>query len=325
MKQLILVTGGAGFIGSHLVDALLLAGHKVIVYDNFDEYYSGKETNIKYNFGKENFKLMRADILDYESLATRARKVDVIFHLAAQPGVRYSMKNPAKTTMVNVLGTLNVLRSAKEACVKRVIVASSSSVYGNPKYMPVDENHPTNPISVYGLSKLAAEAYCKLYYRQFNLPIVVLRYFTVYGPRQRPDMAFYRWARQIFEGKPITIYGDGTQTRDFTYIADVIDATIKAAEIDEIEGEIFNIGGGSRVSINDAVKSLIEISEVDDVQIRYEPPKLGDVKDTHADISKARRLLGFKPNVGLEEGLRNFVEWYKQRFLAERSGINDVK
>jgi len=312
-----MVTGGAGFIGSHLVEKLVGMRNTVIVYDNFDRYYLGKEKNIQYLIDNDFFRLIKADILNYEILLKSMKGVDVVFHLAAQPGVRFSMVNPIRTSQVNIIGTLNVLKAARKMGVKRVIFASSSSVYGQPKYLPINEGHPTEPISIYGASKLAAEKYCQIFNDQLNLPVVILRYHTVYGPRQRPDMAIYKWTQAIFEGKPVTIYGDGTQTRDFTFITDIISGTIKAAEVEGIDGETFNLGGGSRVSVNNVVKLLIQISGVEDVQVNYEPPKLGDVSDTHADINKARKILGFNPRVPLKEGLKCFIEWYKKYKLIK--------
>lgn len=312
----ILVTGGAGFIGSHVVEKLIEMNKKVIVYDNFDKYYLGKERNVQYLARSNLFKLVKADILDYETLRKATKDIDIVFHLAAQPGVRFSMENPMKTSDVNTIGTLNVLKAAKETSVKKLIFASSSSVYGQPKYMPVDERHPTEPISIYGASKLAAEKYCQIFNDQLNLPVIILRYHTVYGPRQRPDMAIHKWTRAIFENKPITIYGDGKQTRDFTFISDIIDGTIRVAEVDGIGGEIFNLGGGSRVSVKEVDKMLIEVSEVDNVQVVYEPPKLGDVSDTYADIAKARKMMDFNPKVQLKDGLKCFVEWYRKYKLG---------
>jgi len=308
----ILVTGGAGFIGSHLVDVLLSKNNKVIVYDNFDKYYLNKEKNIQHNLKESNFSLIKADILNYKNLLRSIKGVDIVFHMAAQPGVRVSMENPEKTTQTNILGTLNVLKAAKAMSVKRVVFASSSSVYGTPQYLPLDEKHPTNPLSIYGASKLAGEKYCKIFNAQIGLSTVILRYFTVYGPRQRPDMAFHKWVKAIFENEPLRIYGDGNQTRDFTFINDVIDGTIKAAEVDDADGEVFNIGGGSRHRINDIIKLLTGLLGVDDAQIIYESEKLGDVKDTHADITKAKNKLGYKPTVNMEEGLKQFISWYKK-------------
>ena len=319
MKRLkVLVTGGAGFIGSHLVETMIEMKNNIIVYDNFDKYYPHKEENLQHLMRSDLFTMIKADILDFETLRNATKDIDVFFHLAAQPGVRYSMLNPEKTIKTNVLGTLNVLKAAKEAEVKRIVFSSTSSVYGDPIYLPTDEVHPTDPISIYGASKLMAEKLCNIFYNQFDLPVVILRYFTVYGPRQRPDMAIHKWTRAVFEGKSITIYGDGNQTRDFTYISDVIDGTVKASEVEGIEGEIFNIGGGSRISVNNVVKMLIDRCRVPDAQIIYESSKAGDVKDTHTNITKARKILGFNPKVGLKEGLSRFIKWFKARTNIER-------
>lgn len=307
----IMITGGSGFIGSHLVDKLIVMGNKVIVYDNFDEYYKGKEENVRRHFRDSNFTLIRADILDHESLCRAMKGVDVIFHLAAQPGVGFSEENPVKTNTVNTTGTLNVLNAAKKMGVKKVIFASSSSVYGLPEYMPMDERHPTNPISVYGASKLAAEKYVRIYNGLPNLSTVILRYHSVYGPRQRPDMAIRKWTQQLFENKPPIIYGDGEQTRDFTYIDDIVEGTLKAAEIDGVEGETFNLGKGSRVSVNNVVRLLIKRIGKEDIDPIYTKPRPGDVSGTHADISKARKLLGYDPTATLNDGIKWFVRWFK--------------
>ncbi len=306
----VMVTGGAGFIGSNLVDNLIEKGNRVIVYDNFDEYYFGKENNIRRHLSNPNFVLVRADILNNDALLKAMKGVDVVFHLAAQPGVRFSLENPAKTNSINTVGTINTLQAAKKAEVKKVIFASSSSVYGVPRYMPLDEEHPTEPISIYGVSKLAAEKYCKIYSESVGLPVVILRYHTVYGPRQRPDMAIHKWADLLLKNIPPVIFGDGNQTRDFTYVDDIVEGTILAAETDDIDGEIFNLGCGSRVSINDVVNALIDITGKDNLQPIHQPPKLGDVSDTQADIHKAKKLLGYNPKTGLKEGLRIFVEWF---------------
>ncbi len=312
----VLVTGGAGFIGSHLVEKLLKLENRVTSYDNLDKYYLGKEKNIHQLAKNKRFKAFNADILDYETLLQSVKGADLVFHLAAQPGVRFSMEHPTKTTKVNVLGTLNLLKAAKEAGVKRVIFASTSSVYGEAKVMPIREEHPTEPISVYGASKLAAEKYCQVFNDQLGLPVVMLRYHTVYGPRQRPDMAFHKWTRCYFEHKPIVIYGDGKQTRDFTFVADIIQGTLRAAEVEEIGGEVFNLGGGSRVTVNEVVQSLLkELDSNDTAKVVYESAKLGDVPDTHANIEKAKKILGFKPTTRIEDGLKLYVEWYRNYCL----------
>jgi len=309
----IMVTGGAGFIGSHLVDRLIEMGNNVVVYDNFDEYYTGKEENIRDHLGNPNFTLIKGDILDYNALCKSMNKVDIVFHLAAQAGVRYSLENPLKTNTVNTSGTLNVLSAAKKNRVKKVVFASSSSVYGALQYMPVDEKHPTNPISIYGASKLVAEKYCQIYNNFLDLPTIILRYHTVYGPRQRPDMAICKWTKLLLSNKLPIIYGDGKQTRDFTYVEDIIDGTLKAAEIEDAEGEVFNLGGGSKTSINDTVKLLLKLTDKEDIDPIYKKPKMGDVHDTLADISKARKILGYYPKVNLYNGMIQFIRWEKSQ------------
>jgi UDP-glucose 4-epimerase len=304
----ILVTGGAGFIGSHLVDKLIEKENHVTVFDNFDEYYSGKEKNIQHHFSNPNFTLIKADILNKNLLFKTSKSVDVIFHLAAQAGVRFSFVNPNKTNIINTTGTLNILQAAKKEKIKKIIFASSSSVYGVPHYMPIDEKHPTEPLSIYGASKLIAEKYCKIYSQLLGLNVIILRYHTVYGPRQRPDMAIRKWTDLLFDNRSPEIYGDGNQTRDFTYISDIIRGTILAAEVDEIGGNIFNLGGGSNISVNELIKGLIKLTGKDLKPI-YKESKLGDVFDTHAKIQKAEKILGYTPKVNLQTGLNRFIKW----------------
>ncbi len=307
-----LVTGGAGFIGSRLADKLLERASLVVVYDNFDDFYAGKEDNVAHNLRNPKYRLIKADILDYETLLRVMKEVDVVFHEAAQPGVRFSLENPLKTNRVNVEGTLNVLMAAKQTGVKKVVYASSSSVYGTPKYVPMDEGHPKNPSSPYAVSKLVAEEYCRVFSEVYGLEIVSLRYFSVYGPRQRPDQAVRAFAERIARGQPPIVYGDGSQTRDFTYVDDVVEATIKAAEVDDIGGEVFNIGFGRETSIKDLVHKLIKLMEVEGkVEPEFKPSYKGDFPRTLADNSKARRVLGWEPTTSLDEGLRLFLEWFK--------------
>lgn len=306
----VIVTGGAGFIGSHLADTLLEMGNTVICYDCFTPYYTGKEANIEHNLGNPRYRLIKADIFDTSVLASAMKGVDVVFHLAAQPGVRYSIDHPDEVLRINTIGTLNLLKTAKQQDVRRVVYASSSSVYGNPKYTPVDEDHPTEPISPYGISKLASEKYCQYYYRIHGMDIRVLRYFTVYGPRQRPDMAIHIFTKAILEKRPPTIFGDGYQARDFTYVEDVVRGTILASERDGVGGEVFNIGAGHQISVNKLFQLLSKLAGLrDEIKPQHVPAKLEDVRETLADITKARKILGYNPHQDLEEGLKNFQEW----------------
>lgn len=309
----ILVTGGAGFIGSHLTERLLEQKNTVAVYDNFDDYYNGKMDNLRFAAKNPRFRLVKADILDYEKLSSAIASSDLVFHLAAQPGVRFSALNPWKTNKVNVDGTLNVLLASKTANVRKVVVASSSSVYGIPQYLPCDEKHPTLPISVYGTSKLASEDYCNTFFRAFKLPVTLLRYHTVYGPRQRPDMAIRKFAGMLYRGEVPTIFGDGNQTRDFTYVADAVEGTILAAESEDSLGETFNIGSGAQVSVNHMIKLVMQLTDRSDGKLVYTSQQVGDVPETHADIQKARTYLGYSPRWSLAQGLKAFFEWYTKK------------
>lgn len=310
-----LITGGAGFIGSNLADKLLNSGTKVICYDNFNSYYFGKERNIEKNLDNSNYRLVKGDILDLKSLSETAKEAEIIYHLAAQPGVRYSIQNPVEVSHININGTINVLEAMRLADVKRLVFASSSSVYGKPQHLPIQETHPTDPISPYGASKLAAEKYCELYGELYGFSISILRYFTAYGPRQRPDMAIHKFVKTILADQNPIIYGDGAQTRDFTYIDDIVQSTVLAAEKMMSGVHIFNIGGGQRISINDLIQRLISLcGKKDNIMPIYESKMFGDMSDTHADIGMASRLLGYKPITSLKEGLNNFIDWYNSSF-----------
>jgi len=305
-----LVTGCAGFIGSHLTDKLLDNGYYVIGIDCFTDYYPRKikEANLEKALENANFKLIIKDILDIDEFP----KVDYVFHEAAQAGVRTSW---GKTFEIyarnNILATQKLLEFYKDSDIKKFVYASSSSVYGDVSNLPMKEESLLNPLSPYGVTKLAAENLCYLYYKNYNFPIVSLRYFTVYGPRQRPDMAFNKFVRNLINGKEIMIYGNGEQTRDFTYIDDVVRATILAAENDGV-GEVLNIGGGSRISINKVISILEEITGKE-AKIKYIEKQRGDVMHTYADVNKAKRLLGWNAKVNIKDGLKKYVEWVINR------------
>lgn len=293
---------------------MLEEGHQVLCYDNLDSFYPGKWRNIEHNLGNPEFRVYENDILDLDALRESLEGVDIIFHEAAQPGIPISVKNPWKTYSTNVRGTLNVLLSALDADVKKIVYASSSSVYGNNVQRPTGEDCEAKPISPYGLSKLMTERLCGTFRELHELNVVIMRYFTVFGPRQRPDMAIRKFAGLMSSGKPARIFGDGEQTRDFTYVSDVVDANILALENDNADGEILNIGGGNSVTVNRVVSRLGEHFS-NAPEPTYEEIQQGDVDHTFADNSKARHLLGWKPKVSFDEGLRKFVDWFEKRIL----------
>ena len=306
------VTGGAGFIGSHLVENLAKVGHDVIIVDNLDPYYSVelKKHNLDRVLAQGNVSFVKGDICNLDFLKTVIDKeTDFVFHKAARAGVRVSVADPYLSNDVNVFGTLNVLKASLDADVERVVNASSSSVYGNKGDMPFDEKHRTCPISPYGVSKLAAEQYCRVFYEIYNIPTVSLRYFSVYGPRMRPDLAIRIFTEKILKNETINIFGSGNQTRDFTHIDDVVKANMKILETNKADGEILNIGGERRTSINDIVDKLEEIIGIAP-RVIYDEEQKGDAKHTLADTSLAKKLIGYSPTVHIEEGLNRYVEWY---------------
>lgn len=309
----VLVTGAAGFIGSTLVEKLLDLGSIVIGYDNFSDYYLGKEENILNFQSNDRFHLVRDTILNYAVLSKAMKSTEIVFHLAAQPGVRFSLENPVVTNRINTEGTLCVLMAAKKTNVKKVINASSSSVYGNLKYSPVDESHPNNPLSIYGVSKLAAEKYCDIYNKIHKQSVISLRYHTVYGPRGRPDMAIFKWIDALYHNKPITIFGDGTQTRDMTFVDDIVDGTLNASTANHISSDVFNLSSGRTVSMNYVLKKLEELTNKE-TKIIYEDFRTDDAKDTHGNIQKARQSINYNPKFTIEEGLGRTVNWYKEKF-----------
>ena len=301
-----LVTGCVGFIGSHLVDKLLEQGYEVIGIDCFTDYYQRgiKEANISNALKNEKFKLIEEDILNIDKYP----EVDYVFHLAAQAGVRASWgKSFEIYTRNNIEATQKLLEFYKDRKIKKFVYASSSSVYGDAK-LPMEEDSLLKPVSPYGVTKLAGENLCYLYWKNYNVPTVSLRYFTVYGPRQRPDMAIHKFVKAIFKGDEITVFGDGTQTRDFTFVDDAVEANILAANNDVV-GEVFNVGGGSRISVNELIKIMEDITEKK-ANMKYVEKQKGDVGDTLADVNKAKKELGWIPKVKIEEGLKKFVEWF---------------
>lgn len=309
----ILVTGGAGFIGSHVCERLLSMGKKVICVDNFNDYYDPrvKEDNASIMSGNPNFKLYRADITDSDKMAEvfRENKIDSVIHLAARAGVRASFADPALYETVNIHGTKVLLELAKEHRVSKFLFCSSSSVYGTNKKVPFSENDKIeNMISPYAQTKRKAELLCKEYHDKYGLSICCLRLFTVYGPRGRPDMAPYKFTKNVMEGKPIELYGDGSFKRDFTFVTDIVDGIISALTKD-IGFDIINLGDSKPVSISYFI-SLIEKATGKKAVVKKMPVAEGDVPLTYADISKARKLLDYNPKVNIEEGIKLFVDWY---------------
>lgn len=312
-----LVTGCGGFVGSHLTDRLLADGHRVVGLDSFTDYYSrfDKERNLTLARGSRRFTLHDADILT-APLETLLDGIDIVFHQAAQAGVRSSWGTQFDIyTRNNILATQRLLEACKSlTTLRRFVYASSSSVYGNAPGLPVRESGPTQPVSPYGVSKLAAEHLCSLYHANFGVPTVSLRYFTVYGARQRPDMAFHRFTAAAIRGDLITVHEDGRQTRDFTHVSDIVQANVLAAQRPEAVGNVYNIAGGSRVTLQHALDVMGKLVGRR-LRIAYGPKQAGDVRDTYADITRARRDLGYVPETDLDTGLRDEIAWYRAHKL----------
>src|SRR5579884_2644108 len=306
-----LVTGVAGFVGSHLAERLLSDGHEVYGIDAFTDYYSRqiKERNLEGLGSWKSFTFVEDDLLHIDLLPL-LEGIDWVFHQAGQPGVRASGGEDFSWYVKwNVLATQRLLEAVLHAkSVRRFVNASSSSVYGDTTALPVTETVAPQPVSPYGVTKLAAEHLCTLYHRNFGLPTASLRYFTVYGPRQRPDMAFHRFCKAVIDHKSIRVYGDGQQTRDFTYISDVVEANIRAATANAAIGQVMNIAGGSRVTVRHVIDLLQEITG-SAISVDFDEKQHGDVRDTFADTSFAERLIGYHPLVSLYEGLTNEFEY----------------
>lgn len=313
-NKCILITGGGGFIGSHLFESQIQKNNYIIVIDNFNDYYPGKETNFKeitkqYEI-KKDYNLLKGDLLDKSIYDKIDVDIDIIFHLAAQPGVRYSIEHASEVTYNNVVSTVNVLEYALKNKVEKVVYASSSSVYGNPIYTPLDEEHPKNPISPYAVSKLVGEIYADLYFRENSLPTTSVRFYTVYGPRGRPDMAIRKFFDLILQDKEIVIYGDGEQLRDFTYVSDIIDGLILAAESKKSVGETFNLGISNPITVNSLVDKMYNLANKPK-NLRYAEKQRGDVDITYANNEKAKKILDFHPKINIDEGLKLSYEWQK--------------
>ncbi len=310
----ILVTGGAGFIGSHLVDELLRQGHTVICVDNFNEFYSPKvkEKNIQEALKHPNYELYRIDVSDFDRMRSliSQNKPDKIIHLAATAGVRNSLINPKLYEEVNIKGTLNILELAREFKVSHVVFASSSSVYGNNTKIPFSETDNVDyPISPYAATKKAGELLCHTHHHLYKTNVVCLRFFTVYGPRGRPDMAPYIFTKAIMEGKPIHMFGDGETQRDYTFVTDIVSGIIKSMDLEGYH--IINLGNNNPVKLKDFI-SIIEKHTGKKAEIIRKPIPLGDVNITYADISKAKKLIGYDPKVPIDTGLKHLVEWFKE-------------
>ena len=309
----ILVTGGAGFIGSHLVERLLAEGHRVVCLDNFDDFYDPalKRRNLAQAMKQPGFRLVEGDLRDEEGLKKifTGEKFELVAHLAAKAGVRPSVENPALYVDVNLRGTVYLLEACKSHAVRRFIFASSSSVYGNSSRVPFAEEDPANtPISPYAATKKAGELLCHAYHHLHGMDIACLRYFTVYGPRQRPEMAIHKFTRSILEGKKIFLFGDGSSRRDYTYIDDAVGGTLGALRR-EHGFEVYNIGESQTITLTELI-AAIEEQVGKKAIIEHLPEQPGDVKLTYAEIGKARERLGYNPQTKIREGLGRFVRWY---------------
>lgn len=308
-----LVTGGAGFIGSNLVEGLLKRGFKVKVVDNFS---TGKRENIK-NFIKD-IELIEGDIIFYRTALKAAENVDVILHQAALPSVPRSISDPVASNEANITGTLNILEAAREKKVQKVIVASSSSVYGDSPVLPKREDMNINPLSPYAVTKLATEQYAMVYAKVYGLKTIALRYFNVFGPRQDPTSQYSavipKFISLMLKDERPTIYGDGLTSRDFTYVENVIEANIQCALNTEVGGEIFNVACHEQTSLNDLVGMINKILNKK-IEPMYQDFRPGDIKHSYADISKIEKMIGFKPIVNFEKGLKMTIDWYMNNFF----------
>ena len=315
-----LITGGAGFIGSHLADNLLKEGNKIIVIDNFCDFYNPKikERNVKDNLNNPNYLLYRIDIRDMMAIESvfESNNIDCVIHLAAMAGVRPSIENPTLYQEVNCLGTQNILECMKKYHVNKLVMASSSSVYGNCKEVPFKESFVVDyAISPYAATKKANEVMTHVYHALDNMNVIMLRFFTVFGPRQRPDLAINKFTRLMLIDEQIPMFGDGSTSRDYTYVGDIVDgikSSIKYVLENDNVYEIINLGNSNPVSLKDMINTIGEVLNKEP-KILELPMQPGDVEKTYADITKAKKLLGYDPKTSFKEGIQKFVEWYKNQ------------
>lgn len=319
----ILITGGAGFIGSHLVDELVKE-NEVVVIDNFS---IGSKKNLEQAIKTGNLKIIKGDIVNLKTVKETMSGIQVIFHLAAM-GVRESLNNPFLVHEINALGTLNLLVEARKNKIKRFIHVSSSEVYGSARYVPMDENHPLNPETVYGASKLAGEQYALSFFRTYGFETIVVRPFNTYGPRS-PFAGPYgevipRFMIRAMNGLPPIVFGSGKQTRDFTYVADTVNGIISASQNDKLIGDVVNIAYGQERSINDVAKIILGILGKENLKIEYQEARPGDVRRHFADIRKAKRILKFKAKTPLEKGIVKYVNWLRAEKVNVKQALKQI-
>ncbi|MCS7265561.1 MAG: SDR family oxidoreductase [Armatimonadetes bacterium] len=309
----VLVTGGAGFIGSNLVDKLVQLGAKVRVLDDFS---TGKRENIAHLLEQNKIELIEGSLIDPQSVKRAIEGVEFVFHQGAIPSVVRSVEDPLTTHQVNATGTLLLLLAARDAGVRRLVFASSSSVYGDTPTLPKREDMKPSPKSPYALSKLIGEHFCRLFWELYGLETVSLRYFNIFGPRQDPTSQYAavipRFITALLRNQSPTIYGDGEQTRDFTFVENCVQANLLAAKAEGVAGEVFNVGAGKQTSVNELFRLIRSLVGVDHIEPIYEPPRPGDVRHSLAEITKAKKWLGYEPIVSLEEGLKRTIEWFQK-------------